>query len=86
MKRAFFSPLPAFNGAKQMHSRIEKSAFNAGEYVGYCDGVWRIAKINGLWRAAKRDGSDSFKARTLDGIGKGLDERANIAVGKALFS
>jgi hypothetical protein len=87
MKRAFFSPLPAFNGAKQMHSRIEKSGFRPGEYVGYCDGAWRITKTgDGMWRAVKNNGADSFKARTLDSIGKGLDERANIAVGKALFS
>jgi hypothetical protein len=38
-----------------------------------------------MWRAAKTDGADSFKARTLDGIGKGLDERANVATGKMLF-
>jgi hypothetical protein len=69
-----------------MHSRIEKSGFHAGEYVGYCDGPWRITKTgDGMWRAAKTDGADSFKARTLDGIGKGLDERANVATGKMLF-
>lgn len=73
-----------------MHNRIEKSGFRAGEYVGYCDGVWRIMKTgDGMWRAVKRDGDphrDVFKARTLDAIGNGLDQRANIAVGKALFS
>jgi hypothetical protein len=69
-----------------MHNRIEKSAFRPGEYAGYCDGVWRIRRRNdGMWHATKVDGIDSFFARTLDSIGKGLDERANIAVGKALF-
>lgn len=68
-----------------MHQRIEKSGFRAGEYVGYCDGAWRITKSGDLWAARKNDGSDYFRARTLDGIGKGLDERANIATGKALF-
>jgi len=68
-----------------MHQRIEKSGFRRGEFVGYCDGVYHITKTgDGMWRATK--GSDSFKARTLDGIGAGLDERANIATGKALFS
>lgn len=69
-----------------MHNRIEKSGFRAGEYVGYCDGVWHIKKSGGLWEARKADGRDFFRASTLDSIGKGLDERANIAVGKALFS
>lgn len=70
-----------------MHQRIEKSGFRAGEYVGYCDGAWRIFKgPDNLWRAVKNDGRDSFKARTLDSIGTGLDQRANIATGKALFS
>lgn len=69
-----------------MHHRIEKSGFRAGEYVGYCDGAWRIAKTgSGLWEARKNDGKDYFRASTLDGIGNGLDQRANIATGKALF-
>lgn len=69
-----------------MHQRIEKSVFHAGEYVGYCDGTWKIYKNrSGLWTAAKNDASDLFSARTLDGIGKGLDERANVAVGRMLF-
>lgn len=69
-----------------MHSRIEKSGFRPGEYVGYCDGVWRIRRrSDGIWRATKNDSSDAFGARTLNDIGKGLDERANVAVGKMLF-
>jgi hypothetical protein len=71
-----------------MHSRIEKSGFifHAGEYVGYCDGVWKIKRRNdGMWHATKTDGTDSFLARTLDSVGEGLDERANLAVGRALF-
>lgn len=69
-----------------MHDRIEKSGFHAGEYVGYCDGAWRVRKRGNLWEARKIDGYDYFQARTLDGIGNGLDQRANIATGKALFS
>lgn len=69
-----------------MHSRIEKSGFHAGEYVGYMDGPWRIKKANGLWEARKADGSDFFRASTLEKIGNGLDQRATRAVGKALFS
>jgi len=69
-----------------MHNRIEKSGFRRGEFVGYCDGAWRISKTaDKMWRAVKNDGSDSFKARTLDGIGAGLDQRANVAVGRHLF-
>ncbi len=65
-----------------MHNRIEKSGFHAGEYVGYCDGPWRITKIGDLWNARKRDGTDSFRASTLDGIGRGLDQRANLATAR----
>jgi len=68
-----------------MHQRIEKSGFRPGEFVGYCDGAWRIKKAGNLWEARKNDGADYFRARTLDGIGAGLDERANTATGKALF-
>jgi hypothetical protein len=68
-----------------MHSRIEKSGFHPGEYVGYCDGAWRIKKSDNLWEARKADGSDFFRASTLEKIGNGLDQRANVAVGKALF-
>lgn len=69
-----------------MHERIEKSGFRPGEYVGYCDGAWRIKKSGDLWEARKQTGKpDFFRARTLDGIGKGLDARANIAVGRILF-
>ncbi len=69
-----------------MHQRIEKSGFRAGEYVGYMDGVWRIKKIGDLWEATKQDGTDRFKARTLDKIGEGLDQRATRATAKHLFS
>lgn len=33
-----------------MHARIEKSGFRPGEYVGYCDGAWKIRKAGNLWR------------------------------------
>lgn len=69
-----------------MHHRIEKSGFYPGQYVGYCDGAWRIKKVSDLWEARRLDGRDFFRARTLDGIGNGLDERANVAVGKVLFN
>ena len=60
-----------------MRHRIEKSGFHAGGYVGYCDGPWRIVK--------RPDGRDVLSASTLDNLGKALDQRANIAVGKMLF-
>lgn len=70
-----------------MHNRIEKSGFHASEYVGYCDGAWQIKKdANGLWSARKKDGRDYFRASTLESIDKGLEQRANIATAKALFS
>ncbi len=68
-----------------MHQRIEKSGFRPGEYVGYCDGAWKVRKDGKLWQASKIDGKDFFRASTLDGIGNGLDQRANVAAGKALF-
>lgn len=68
-----------------MHSRIEKSGFRPGEYVGYCDGAWRIKKADGLWEARKNSGADYFRGRTLDEIGRALDERANVTVGRLLF-
>lgn len=68
-----------------MHSRIERSGFHAGEYVGYCDGPWRIYKQDGLWNARKQDGSDFFRASTLEKIGSGLDQRATRATARNLF-
>jgi hypothetical protein len=68
-----------------MHQRIEKSGFRPGEYVGYCDGAWKIRRSGQLWQASKIDGKDYFRARTLDAIGNGLDQRANLATGRALF-
>lgn len=71
-----------------MHQRIEKSGFRPGEYVGYCDGAWKIKKVPGarnLWQASKIDGKDFLRASSLNGIGEALDKRANIAAGKALF-
>ncbi len=70
-----------------MHQRIEKSGFHAGEYVGYMDGPWRITKgADGLWSARKSDGSDYFRASTLQKIGEGLDQRATRATARHLFS
>lgn len=69
-----------------MHNRIEKSGFHAGEYVGYMDGAWRVKKVGNLWEARKADGSDYFRASSLEKIGTGLDQRATRATGKALFS
>lgn len=71
-----------------MHNRIEKSATRRDEYVGYCDGVWRITKTgDGMWRAVKQNpnGGDNFKARTLDKIGEGLDTRANLATARHIL-
>lgn len=70
-----------------MHHRIEKSGFHAGEYVGYCDGPWRIRKrADGVWRADKSDGRDSVSARTLDGIGDALEQRATRYSARAMFA
>ena len=70
-----------------MHDRIEKSGFRPGEYVGYCDGAWRIRlSKNDGWEARKNDGADYFRASSLDGIGRGLDQRATRATARALFA
>lgn len=69
-----------------MHNRIEKSGFRAGEYVGYMDGPWRVTKAGNLWEARKADGSDYFRASSLEKIGEGLDQRATRATAKHLFS
>lgn len=37
------------------YPNIDKSAFKRGEYVGYADGVWRIAKYGKGYRAAHRE-------------------------------
>jgi len=68
-----------------MHHRIEKSSFRPGEYVGYCDGPWRITRCAVGWKATRQDATDSFSSSTLEGIGHGLDQRGNLAVGRALF-
>lgn len=50
------------------YPNIEKSAFRKGEYVGYCNGVWRIRpKARGhLWGATKRDSTEpTIFAETL---------------------
>jgi hypothetical protein len=74
----------AYVGKKlNMHNRIEKSGFHAGEYVGYMDGPWQIKKeAGGLWSARKKDGTDYFRASSLENIGNGLDQRATrVALG-----
>ena len=40
-------------------SRIEKSAFKRGEYVGYANGAWRIMRYGNQWRAWCRLHADS---------------------------
>lgn len=45
---------------------IEKSGFRKGEYVGYCDGAWRIVRVSGIWRAIHVNGKYwSVEAPTL---------------------
>lgn len=69
-----------------MHNRIEKSAFRSGEYVGYCDGAWSVRKVaSGLWEARKQSGADYFRASSLENIGRGLDQRANLAANRGIF-
>jgi hypothetical protein len=69
-----------------MHTRIEKSGFRSGEYVGYCDGAWRIRKVApNLWQATKQNGADTFRASSLDAIGNGLDQRANLVNARLMF-
>jgi hypothetical protein len=60
----------------QPFPNIEKSAFRRGEYVGYADGVWRIARnFLGTWTAYKD--TQSFTRRTLREISEALDVTAN---------
>lgn len=54
-----------------MHSlsKIERSAFRKGEYVGYAHGVWRISRgYRGGWSAMRESGHGGYvykSARTL---------------------
>jgi hypothetical protein len=49
---------------------IEKSGTRPGQYVGYCDGAWRIwrDKTSGRWFAVKQAGSGFKTAATLKEI------------------
>jgi hypothetical protein len=59
-----------------MWDRIDRSAFRRGEYVGYADGVWRIARREraGGWVARHTvDASRKFLfARTLSAMNERL--------------
>lgn len=55
---------------RNLHN-IEKSGFHKGEYVGYADGAWRIARCSPGWIARK--GNASFTRATLHGISMALD-------------
>jgi hypothetical protein len=58
-----------------MHSRIEKSAFRKGRYIGYAYGVWYIERDGRQWVARHRDnpmGTPTIWGNTLEVIGKAL--------------
>jgi len=60
---------------------IEKSAFRAGEYIGYSNGVWMIRKVStsyGNWSARHRDNNriPLVFGHTLEDISKKLTEFA----------
>jgi translation elongation factor P/translation initiation factor 5A len=47
-------------------TRIEKSAFRKGEYVGYANGVWLIQRSDAGWTARHREAAaPRITARTL---------------------
>lgn len=60
------------------YPNIEKSAFKRGEYVGYCDGAWRIKKDSGsgLWWAYPPQNSahELFRADTLGQVSATLED------------
>lgn len=66
----------------------EKSAFRAGEYVGYCHGVWRITRSaagGGTWFAyrvvassARKGEPFNFQAGTLASLSAMLAKEAEI--------
>lgn len=63
-------------------SNIEPSYFHKGRYVGYCDGVWKIHKMQvssnlasrkkvSRWMASKVDGKPQVRfAPTLEELNK----------------
>lgn len=48
------------------YTRIEKSATHKGEYVGYCNGVWRIKKWGKEWMATKQDALNKIPSIYVD--------------------
>ena len=70
--------------------RIEKSAFRSGEYVGYADGVWLIARGGRgsarLWAARHRDGKrDTLLAWRLSDLDAKLAEvAASVGMGPVM--
>lgn len=63
-------------------TRIEKSAFRRGEYVGYCNGTHRIIKSGSMWIVPgliRRTGDCSLSgvhARTLEELNDTLEALA----------
>lgn len=59
---------------------IEKSAFRRGEYVGYGNGVWRVARASSYtWRAVRLDGRPGapvYRERTLAALSRRLADYA----------
>lgn len=48
---------------------IEKHPTRRGEYIGYCQGVWRIAKKDDLWHAVREHPRRGFMtANTLEDL------------------
>ena len=62
-------------------TRIERSAFRHGEYVGYCRGAQRIVRIGDYWCTAGLRSTEgkavSAQARTLELLNAELERIAN---------
>lgn len=62
-------------------TRIEKSAFRKGEYVGYANGVWRVYKDLDRWYGIRKAPAAyaSITARTLADLDAKLTQFAESA-------
>lgn len=51
-------------------TNIEKSAFRRGEYVGYCQGAWRIRRSSDYWVAIRQSDGATKTEKTLDSLNR----------------
>ncbi len=51
-------------------TNIEKSGFRPGEYVGYCQGAWRIRGSYGCWVAIRQSDGATKTEKTLDSLNR----------------